>query len=155
MLPLELAILLQKANIVVDNARRPVISATESATPTLPVLCRYGPPKILSASSRRRLPAESKRSVRASSCSRWASEPSAMLKATHVPTSESTQSTTCATSPLRTQVRYCGVTDQSPRKPPRRESLTAPSLKAAPHLTILLDEALALSEQFCVGSRSA
>jgi hypothetical protein len=144
-LSLEVANLLSQGKLVVDNACKPAMSATESA-PRLPALCPYRPPRWSGAASRRLPhPKMASGSIASPSC-RWASMPvhshaTAYVVATRIPTANACLS---PAMPVRMPVRCRVVTDLSPRHP--RRGLSSPGLAK------ILDEALIISEKVCAGN---
>lgn len=136
-IPIELAAMFREATLVDDNARRPAVSATESA-PKFPALCPCGPPKTGSTSRRRRRRLTAKPS-------RWESSPSSVqpcrLVSTCIPSVR--EFLNVPTKPLRTPVRCCDEADQRPSPPRRLLSSMTPSI------TELLDEAIEISNDTC------
>jgi hypothetical protein len=138
-LPLEVANLLSQGKFVVDNACRPSMSATESAS-WLPPLCPYEPPRWSGAS--RRLPHTKTSGIPAPTC-RWASVPGCSQATAYMVSARIPTANVCLSPamPVKMPVRCRVVADLSPRHP--RRGLSSPGLAK------MLDEALIISEKVC------
>jgi hypothetical protein len=136
----ELTNLLKEATIIVDNAHKPLYSATDDAKLRYPVLCRYPKPSFRENRVRRR-----RVSKQSSTCCRWESIPTASIyDSKPTPPSSSCSSYDhdpaifvhlSATMPLRMPVRSHDECESFSSSPKNNNDLIG-----------FLDEALAISD---------
>jgi hypothetical protein len=136
----EFANLLKDATIIVDNAHKPLHSATDGAKLRYPVLCRYPKPSFREHRERRR-----RVSKRSSSCCRWESVPS--VSACDVkPTAPSSS---CSSFNHDT-VTFFHISATMPLRMPLRSYDECENLASSPTSNInligFLEEALAISD---------
>ena len=137
---MEFVNLLREATIVVDNARKPLNSATENARNVYPVLCRYPKPSFRESRLRRR-------QGKQSSSSRWESIPSTMNSSSCHPPKPS-PSSSCS-SYNHDPLTFFHVSAATPLRMPVRshddwDKQSSPTNHG--NLIEYLDEALAISD---------